>query len=580
MTLSAVLIANRGEIAVRIARTARDLGIRSIAVYSEPDTGALHTQVADEAYLLPGKTSAETYMNIPALIEVAHRAGADCLHPGYGFLSENADFARTVEQAGLKWIGPSPEAIELLGDKLSARALAVEVDAPLAPGTGEPLSTWEEARDFADEHGMPIAIKAAFGGGGRGLKVVFDEADIEEGFASAGREAKEAFGRGECYVEKFLTHPRHVEAQVLADAHGNVAVLGTRDCSTQRRFQKLIEEAPAPFLTDEQRTAIEEGAREIIRKANYQSAGTVEYIVSEDGTVSFLEVNTRVQVEHPITEAVTGVDIIAEQFRIADGLPLSFVGSDGNGGIDPSISGHAFEFRINAEDVTNGFAPSPGTVTRFDVPTGPGVRIDTGVRTGGQIPPYYDSLMGKLVVWGPDRDTALARAKQALSEFVIEGVRTVLPFHRDMVDAPEITGDSLDVYTDWVDHNYSPSQKHNGVDIEHIYDERRDVVIEIDGRLHTIGFPVAMLGGGAAAAPAEAAGPTGDEAGAVTSKYEATIVEWLVADGDVVSKGDPIATVEAMKMESQIKAPRDGQISLAAQQGERVKANATIATIS
>ena len=581
MTLSAVLIANRGEIAVRIARTARDLGIRSIAVYSEPDTGALHTQVADEAYLLPGKTSAETYMNIPALIEVAHRAGADCLHPGYGFLSENADFARTVEQAGLKWIGPSPEAIELLGDKLSARALAVEVDAPLAPGTGEPLSTWEEARDFADEHGMPIAIKAAFGGGGRGLKVVFDEADIEEGFASAGREAKEAFGRGECYVEKFLTHPRHVEAQVLADAHGNVAVLGTRDCSTQRRFQKLIEEAPAPFLTDEQRTAIEEGAREIIRKANYQSAGTVEYIVSEDGTVSFLEVNTRVQVEHPITEAVTGVDIIAEQFRIADGLPLSFVGSDGDGGgTDPSISGHAFEFRINAEDVTNGFAPSPGTVTRFDVPTGPGVRIDTGVRTGGQIPPYYDSLMGKLVVWGPDRDTALARAKQALSEFVIEGVRTVLPFHRDMVDAPEITGDSLDVYTDWVDHNYSPSQKHNGVDIEHIYDERRDVVVEIDGKLHTIGFPVAMLGGGAAAAPAEAAAPAGDEAGAVTSKYEATIVEWLVADGDVVAKGDPIATVEAMKMESQIKAPRDGQISLAAQQGERVKANATIATIS
>ena len=574
MTLSAVLIANRGEIAARIARTARDLGIRSIAVYSEPDTGALHTQIADEAYLLPGKTSTETYMNIPALIEIAHRAGADCLHPGYGFLSENADFARTVEQAGLTWIGPSPEAIELLGDKLSARALAVEVDAPLAPGTGEPLSTWEEARDFADKHGMPIAIKAAFGGGGRGLKVVFDEADIEEGFASAGREAKEAFGRGECYVEKFLTHPRHVEAQVLADAHGNVAVLGTRDCSTQRRFQKLIEEAPAPFLTDEQRSAIEEGAREIIRKANYQSAGTVEYIVSEDGTVSFLEVNTRVQVEHPITEAVTGVDIIAEQFRIADGLPLSF------GDADPEIHGHAFEFRINAEDVTNGFAPSPGTVTRFDVPTGPGVRIDTGVRTGGQIPPYYDSLMGKLVVWGPDRDTALARAKQALSEFVIEGVRTVLPFHRDMVDAPEITGDSLDVYTDWVDHNYSPSQKHNGVDIEHIYDERRDVVIEIDGKLHTIGFPVAMLGGGAAATPAEAAGPAGDEAGAVTSKYEATIVEWLVSDGDVVAKGDPIATVEAMKMESQIKAPRDGQISLAAQQGERVKANATIATIS
>ena len=397
---------------------------------------------------------------------------------------------------------------------------------------------------------------------------------------TAGREAREAFGRGECYVEKFLTHPRHVEAQVLADAHGNVAVLGTRDCSTQRRFQKLIEEAPAPFLTDEQRTAIEEGAREIIRKANYQSAGTVEYIVSEDGTVSFLEVNTRVQVEHPVTETVTGVDIIAEQFRVADGLPLSFVeGQDGGNGIDPSISGHAFEFRINAEDVTNGFAPSPGTVTRFDVPTGPGVRIDTGVRTGGQIPPYYDSLMGKLVVWGPDRDTALRRAKQALSEFEIEGVRTVLPFHRDMVDAPEITGDSLDVYTDWVDHNYSPSQKHSGVDIEHIYDERRDVVVEIDGRLHTIGFPVALLGGGGSG-PAEPSTPAGDVAGAVTTSYEATIVEWLVADGDVVSKGDAIATIEAMKMESSIKAPRDGQISLAAKQGERVKANATIATIS
>ena len=579
MTLNAVLIANRGEIAVRIARTARDLGIRSIAVYSEPDTGALHTQVADEAYLLPGKTSAETYMNIPALIEIAHRAGADCLHPGYGFLSENADFARTVEQAGLTWIGPSPDAIELLGDKLSARALAVEANAPLAPGTGEPLETWEQARDFAEEHGMPIAIKAAFGGGGRGLKVVLDEADIEEGFASAGREAREAFGRGECYVEKFLTHPRHVEAQVLADAHGNVAVLGTRDCSTQRRFQKLIEEAPAPFLTDEQRNAIEEGAREIIRKANYQSAGTVEYIVSEDGTVSFLEVNTRVQVEHPVTEAVTGVDIIAEQFRIADGLPLSFVDGDS---VDPQINGHAFEFRINAEDVTNGFAPSPGTVTRFDVPTGPGVRVDTGVITGGQIPPYYDSLMGKLIIWGPDRATALRRAEQSLSEFTIEGVRTVIPFHRDMVVAPELTGDTLDVYTDWVDHNYSPSQRHNNVDIEHIYDERRNVIVEIDGKLHTIGFPVALLGtGGGAGTPTEAsAAPAGDAAGAVTTMYEATIVEWLVADGDVVAKGDPIATIEAMKMESQIKATRDGQISLAAQQGERVKANATIATIS
>ncbi|CAM3036906.1 acetyl/propionyl-CoA carboxylase subunit alpha [Corynebacterium hadale] len=573
--LTAVLIANRGEIAVRIARTARDLGIRSIAVYSEPDTGALHTQVADEAYLLPGKTSAETYMNIPALIDIAYRAGADCLHPGYGFLSENADFARTVEEAGLRWVGPPPEAIELLGDKLSARALAVKVGAPLAPGTGEPLETWEEARDFAAEHGMPIAIKAAFGGGGRGLKVVFDEADIEEGFASAGREAKEAFGRGECYVEKFLVHPRHVEAQVLADAHGNVAVLSTRDCSTQRRFQKLIEEAPAPFLTDEQRTAIEEGARAICQQAGYQSAGTVEYIVSEDGTVSFLEVNTRVQVEHPITEQVTGVDIIAEQFRVAAGLPLSFAGKD------PEVNGHAFEFRINAEDITNGFAPSPGTITRFDLPTGPGIRVDSGVMTGWTIPAYYDSLMGKLVVWGPDRETAMRRAEQALKEFSIGGVRTVLPFHRDMITAPELTGDSLDVYTDWVDHNYSPSAQHEVEDIEHIYDDRTSLVIEIDGKLHTVGVPVALLsGGGAAGGSAEPAPGAADAAGAVTVKYEATIVEWLVADGDVVSKGDAVATIEAMKMESSVKATRDGQISLAAAAGERVKANATIATIS
>lgn len=578
MTLNAVLIANRGEIAVRIARTARDLGIRSIAVYSEPDTGALHTRVADEAYLLPGNTSAETYMNIPALIDIAHRAGADCLHPGYGFLSENADFARAVQDAGLTWIGPAPESIELLGDKLAARAVAVEVGAPLAPGTSEPLSSWEEARDFADEHGMPIAIKAAFGGGGRGLKVVFDEEDIEEGFNSAGREAREAFGRGECYVEKFLTHPRHVEAQVLADTHGNVAVLGTRDCSTQRRFQKLIEEAPAPFLTEEQRRSIEEGARAICEKAGYVSAGTVEYIVSEDGTVSFLEVNTRVQVEHPITEAITGVDIIAEQFRIADGQPLSFAGRD------PEITGHAFEFRINAEDVTNGFAPSPGTITRFDVPTGPAVRIDSGVTTGSTIPPYYDSLMGKLVVWGPDRRTAIGRARQALSEFRIEGVRSVLPFHRDMIDAPELTGESIAVYTDWVDHNYSPAANQEVSDIEQLYDERTSVVIEIDGKLHTVGIPVSLLSAGAARggedATAEADAGADAGAGAVTTKYEATIVEWLVSDGDSVSAGDALATIEAMKMESTIKAPSDGQVTLVAKQGERVKANATIATIS
>ena len=579
MTFHAVLIANRGEIAARIAHSARALGIRSIAVYSEPDTGAPHTLVADEAYLLPGSTSAETYMNIPALIDIAHRAGADCVHPGYGFLSENPDFARTVQQAGLTWIGPAPESIEMLGDKLSARALATEVGAPLAPGTPEPLSSWEEARDFAAEHGMPIAIKAAFGGGGRGLKVVFDEADIEEGFASAGREATEAFGRGECYVEKFLVHPRHVEAQVLADTHGNVAVLGTRDCSTQRRFQKLIEEAPAPFLTREQRRSIEEGARDICAKAGYVSAGTVEFIVSEDGTVSFLEVNTRVQVEHPVTEMVTGVDIIAEQFRIAAGEPLSFAGTD------PQLTGHAFEFRINCEDVVNGFAPSPGTISQFTVPTGPGIRVDSGVRTGTTIPAYYDSLMAKLVVWGPDRNAALRRAKQALEEFDIRGVRTVLPFHKDMITSDVLTGDSLEVYTDWVDHHYCPSAQHEVADIEHLYDERATVTIEIDGRLHTIGYPVALLGAGdSTSSPStvsSASSATGaSSAGSVTTKYEATLVQWLVADGDTVQAGDPVATIEAMKMESTLNAPRGGQIRLAATAGERVNANTTIATIS
>lgn len=355
---------------------------------------------------------------------------------------------------------------------------------------------------------------------------------------------------------------------MLADAHGNVAVLGTRDCSTQRRFQKLIEEAPAPFLSDEQRRSIEEGARAICAEAGYVSAGTVEYIVSEDGTVSFLEVNTRVQVEHPVTEAVTGVDIIAEQFRIANGEPLSFSGAD------PEVSGHAFEFRINAEDVVGGFAPCPGTVTRFDVPTGPGIRVDSGVRTGSTIPAYYDSLMAKLVVWGPDRNRAISRARQALSEFRIDGVRTVLPFHRDMIEAPELTGGPLGVYTDWVDHHYAPSARHEVANVEHIYEERTRVAVEIDGRLHEIGFPTALL----SAAPAKPAG--GAEDGAVTSRYESTIVEWLVADGDEVGQGDPIATVEAMKMESTVTAPRAGTITLRAEEGERVAADATIATIS
>lgn len=578
MTIKTILIANRGEIAVRIARVARDLGIKSVAIYSEADAGALHTQVADEAYALTGNSAFDTYMNVPALLDIAARAGADAVHPGYGFLSENADFARAVSDAGMTWIGPQPEAIELLGDKIAARRVAEEVGAPLAPGTSDPIDDWQEAREFAEEHGLPIAIKAAYGGGGRGLKVVDNLDDIEEAFNSAGREAMEAFGRAECYVEKFLTHPRHVEAQVLADAHGNVAVLGTRDCSTQRRFQKLIEEAPAPDLTEKQRNGIIEGARAICSKVNYTGAGTVEFIVSEDGTISFLEVNTRVQVEHPVTEAVTGVDIIAEQIRIAAGEPMSF-------SEDPSSNGHAFEFRINAEDILNGFAPCPGTIVSFEPPTGPGIRVDSAVRSGSIIPPYYDSLIAKLIVWGPTREVALSRAKHALREFNIAGVRTVLPFHRDMMEETALTGEKLGVFTDWVDHNYRPSASNQVDKVEAIYAQRHNVAVEIGGKLINVGVPVeffnsaASSGSAAPTSDAKASDAATSDDGAVTSPFEANLVAWKVSDGDSVSEGDAIATVEAMKMESAVKAPRTGTITLLAKEGDRLDTSTVIATI-
>lgn len=578
MTIKTILIANRGEIAVRIARVARDLGIKSVAIYSEADAGALHTQVADEAYALTGNSASDTYMNVPALLDIAARAGADAVHPGYGFLSENADFARAVSDAGMIWVGPQPEAIELLGDKIAARRVAEEVGAPLAPGTSDPIDDWQEARDFAEEHGLPIAIKAAYGGGGRGLKVVDNLDDIEEAFNSAGREAMEAFGRAECYVEKFLTHPRHVEAQVLADAHGNVAVLGTRDCSTQRRFQKLIEEAPAPDLTEKQRNGIIEGARAICSKVNYTGAGTVEFIVSEDGTISFLEVNTRVQVEHPVTEAVTGVDIIAEQIRIAAGEPMSF-------SEDPTSNGHAFEFRINAEDILNGFAPCPGTIVSFEPPTGPGIRVDSAVRSGSIIPPFYDSLIAKLIVWGPTREVALSRAKYALREFNIAGVRTVLPFHRDMMEETALTGEKLGVFTDWVDHNYRPSASNRVDKVEAIYAQRHNVAVEIGGKLINVGVPVEFFNSAAssgAAAPTSAAKDSdaaSSDDGAVTSPFEANLVAWKVSDGDSVAEGDAIATVEAMKMESAVKAPRTGTITLLAKEGDRLETSTVIATI-
>ena len=576
MKIQTVLIANRGEIAVRIARTARDLGMKSIAIYSEADAGALHTQVADEAYALPGNTAADTYMNVPAILDIAVRAGADAVHPGYGFLSENSEFARAVTGAGLTWVGPSPDAIDLLGDKIAARRVAEEVGAPLAPGTSDPIDDWQEAREFAQKHGLPIAIKAAYGGGGRGLKVVDDLESIEGAFNSAGREAREAFGRAECYVEKFLTHPRHVEAQVIADTHGNVVVLGTRDCSTQRRFQKLVEEAPAPGLTDAQREGIIEGARAICQKVGYTGAGTVEYIVSEDGTISFLEVNTRVQVEHPVTEVVTGVDIIAEQFRVAAGEELSLTE-------DPASHGHAFEFRINAEDILNGFAPCPGTIVAFEPPTGPGIRVDAAVRSGSIVPPYYDSLIAKLIVWGPTREVALRRAQQALTEFTINGVRTVLPFHRDMVHEPALVNldSGTGVYTDWVDHNYRPGGAVQSAPVESIYAQRRTAAVEIDGKLVNIGFPAELFtapSDAPSSAPSTGAGPTDENA--VTSPFQANLVDWHVANGAQVSEGDVIATVEAMKMESTIKAPHTGTITLQAKPGDKLTPSRVIATIA
>ncbi|WP_018024185.1 acetyl/propionyl/methylcrotonyl-CoA carboxylase subunit alpha [Corynebacterium ulceribovis] len=585
--VSKVLIANRGEIAVRIARAARDAGLKSVAVYSEADIESLHIQAADEAYALRGVSALETYMNVPALLDIAVRAGADAVHPGYGFLSENADFARAVIDAGLTWVGPSPEAIETLGNKVAARQLATTAGAPLAPGTQDPISNWEDARAFAEQYGMPIAIKAAFGGGGRGLKVVNNIDDIEEAFLSAGREARAAFGNDECYVEKFLTKPRHVEAQVLADTHGNVVVVGTRDCSVQRRFQKLIEEAPAPFLTPEQNEQIIEGSRKLCRAANYTGAGTVEYIVAEDGTVSFLEVNTRVQVEHPVTEVVSGVDIIAEQFRIAAGLPLSITQ-------DPEPVGHAFEFRINAEDAANGFVPSPGTVTTFEAPTGPGIRVDAGVRSGSTIPGVYDSLMAKLIVHGPTRDIALRRAEDALAELTIRGVRTVIPFHRDIVGHPAFTGESLDVYTNWVDKEYQPGRGFGWEDVEEGYVDRTNVGIEIDGRMHTISFPTALIGGAKPAAPAEPR-PAGtfvaQEAsatevatgvgGGVPCPYTGTLVGWKVEDGDEVEEGQTIAIIEAMKMESPVHAPQAGKVQLAAlNPGDEVQRGDVLAVVS
>jgi acetyl-CoA/propionyl-CoA carboxylase biotin carboxyl carrier protein len=547
-----LLIANRGEIAIRIARAARDYGAASVSIYSDADAGSLHVELADEAYGLGPGRPAETYLNIEKILEIARRAGADAIHPGYGFLSERAEFAQAVIDVGLTWVGPSPEVIRALGDKVEARRIAAKVGAPLVKGSDGPLPSAAEAVDFAKQAGLPLAIKAAFGGGGRGMKVARRLDEVGELFDSAVREAKEAFGRGECYAEQFLDRPRHIEAQVIADSHGNTVVLGTRDCSLQRRNQKLVEEAPAPFITAEQRARIHDSARAICTEAGYTGAGTVEFLLSQNGVISFLEVNTRLQVEHPVTEETTGVDIVIEQLRIADGLPLSVTDT-------PEARGHAFEFRINAEDPGRGFLPTPGLITRFRAPAGPGVRIDAGVEAGSEIPGLYDSMMAKLIVIGATREEALLRARRALAEFRIEGVASVLPFHRAVLDERDFTGeDGFRVFTNWIETEFrgvepSPRVDPAGSGLIRSF-------IEIDGKRHDIGLPAALFSGlGAAPQLVQQAAPSVSDGG-VTAPIPGTLQQWLVDDGAEVAEGDAVAIIEAMKMETRILAPKAGAL--------------------
>ncbi|HEX6076674.1 MAG TPA: biotin carboxylase N-terminal domain-containing protein [Micromonosporaceae bacterium] len=581
-----VLIANRGEIAVRVVRACRDAGIGSVAVYADSDRDAIHARLADEAYALGGDTPGETYLRIDKLVEVARRSGADGVHPGYGFLAENADFAQAVIDAGLTWIGPSPQAIRDLGDKVTARHIAAKAGAPLVAGTPDPVSGPDEVVAFAGEHGLPIAIKAAFGGGGRGLKVAHTMAEIPELYASAVREAETAFGRGECFVERYLDKPRHVEAQVLADQHGNVTVVGTRDCSLQRRHQKLVEEAPAPFLTGTQRQTIHDAAKAICRAAGYHGAGTVEFLVGNDGTISFLEVNTRLQVEHPVTEETAGIDLVREQFRIADGEPLRFTE-------DPTPRGHSFEFRINGEDPGRNFLPAPGTLTRFVPPSGPGVRVDAGVESGAMIGGNFDSLLAKLIVTGEDRQQALQRARRALDEMVADGMATALPFHRAVVRDPAFAPADRDqpftVHTRWIETEWRadlpPFQATTGPVAQ--VPERETVVVEVNGKRLEVSLPGGLAtGGGSGSARPEprrrGRGGTGAAASGdtLTSPMQGTIVKIAVADGQQVAEGELVVVLEAMKMEQPLTAHKAGTIAgLAASVGDVVSSGATICEI-
>jgi acetyl-CoA/propionyl-CoA carboxylase biotin carboxyl carrier protein len=590
--LHTVLIANRGEIAVRVARACKDAGLTSVAVYAEPDRDAPHVRLADQAFALGGETAADSYLNMEKLIDAARECGANGIHPGYGFLSENSDFAQAVIDAGLIWIGPSPQAIRDLGDKVTARKIAERAGAPLVPGTKDPVADADEVIAFADEHGLPVAIKAAFGGGGRGMRVARERDEIAEMFDAAVREAVSAFGRGESFVERYLDRPRHVEAQVLADQHGNCIVVGTRDCSLQRRHQKLVEEAPAPFLSDEQRKRIHTSARDICVEAGYSGAGTVEFLVGEDGTISFLEVNTRLQVEHPVSEETSGLDLVREQFRIANGEELRFKE-------DPEPRGHSIEFRLNGEDAGRGFLPAPGTVTRFVAPAGPGVRVDAGVESGTVIGGQFDSMVGKLIVTGEDRQQALERSRRALAEIVVEGMPTVIPFHRLVVTDPAFTApegaSSFTVHTRWIetewDNTVEPYVAEGAGDEED--DEagaRQTVVVEVGGKRLEVSLPAGLaLGGGAAPAASAAKKKSRKRAGggakvsgdAVTSPMQGTVVKVAVSEGDTVSSGDLVLVVEAMKMENPVTAHKDGTVTgLTLEAGASVNQGAVICEIS
>ena len=575
--LTKVLIANRGEIAVRVIRAAKDAGIASVAVYAEPDTDAPFVALADEAFALGGTTAAESYLDMDKILQAATDSGADAIHPGYGFLSENAEFAQKVIDAGLTWIGPSPESIAALGDKVTARQIAQRVNAPMAPGTKDPVANADEVVAFADEHGLPVAIKAAFGGGGRGMKIAYTREEIPELFESAKREAVAAFGRGECFVERYLDRARHVEAQVLADTHGNVVVMGTRDCSVQRRFQKLIEEAPAPFLSDAQRESIYKSAKAICREAGYYGAGTVEYLVGADGLVSFLEVNTRLQVEHPVTEATTGVDLVREQFRIAAGEKLRFTE-------DPTPRGHAIEFRINGEDAAENFMPAPGTITTYAEPAGPGVRVDSGVRAGFVVGGQFDSMLAKLIVYGEDRTQAIERARRALDEYIVDGIPTVIPFHRAMLDNDVFTApdDNFTVYTRWIEEEWTgelaPAENLDlSEDLEEPGEKQR-FAVEIGGRRIEVALPASLVVGNGRKKRRRAAGAKVAASGdAVASPMQGTVIKLNVAEGDQVAEGDVVVVLEAMKMENPVKAHKSGTVTaLAVEAGAQVNKGAAL----